>query len=177
MMKTPAMLPAVAQACTSPTIRPVDSSDAMRHLRPLIGVGAPAEVSFAEFQSAERPVRPALTHRLGKLPIARCCHCALWETSSTCAMSDSTPQILLVEEDPILLEANRGAATHEDRRPPECELSATAFALAMIEKYDLTGKLCHYSVQEGLPPDRAVARPAISADGKQRGSRSPWISS
>jgi len=54
-------------------------------------------------------------------------------------------------EDPILLEENKNAATHELRRPPECELSATRFALAMIEKYKLTGKLCHYSVGAGLP--------------------------
>jgi len=54
-------------------------------------------------------------------------------------------------EDPVLLEQHKGAATHEDRRPPECEVSATKFALRMIEKYDLTGKLCHYSVGEGLP--------------------------
>jgi dihydroorotase len=54
-------------------------------------------------------------------------------------------------EDPVLLEAHKHAATHELRRPPACELSATRFALAMIEKYDLTGKLCHYSVGEGLP--------------------------
>jgi dihydroorotase len=53
-------------------------------------------------------------------------------------------------EDPILLEKYRGAPTHEGRRPPECELSATRFALAMVEKYGLTGKLCHYSVGEGL---------------------------
>jgi dihydroorotase len=53
-------------------------------------------------------------------------------------------------EDPVLLERHRGAATHEMRRPPECELSATRFALAMIEKYGLSGKLCHYSVGEGL---------------------------
>ena len=46
--------------------------------------------------------------------------------------------------------------THEARRPPECELSATRFALAMIEKYGLTGKLCHYSVGEGLPLIRAA---------------------
>ena len=38
-------------------------------------------------------------------------------------------------EDPVLLEQHRGAATHEARRPAECELSATRFALAMIEKY------------------------------------------
>ncbi|GAB4139065.1 MAG: amidohydrolase family protein [Planctomycetaceae bacterium] len=54
-------------------------------------------------------------------------------------------------EDPILLESYRTAATHEQRRPPECEISATKFALKMIEKYELIGKLCHYSVGEGLP--------------------------
>jgi len=61
-------------------------------------------------------------------------------------------------EDPLLLEAHEGAATHEQRRPPECELSATKFALQMIEKYDLTGKLCHYSVGEGLPLIREARR-------------------
>ncbi len=59
-------------------------------------------------------------------------------------------------EDPVLLEAHRGAATHEERRPPACELSATRFALRMVEKYGLTGKLCHYSVGEGLPLIRAA---------------------
>ncbi len=53
-------------------------------------------------------------------------------------------------EDPVLLDKHKGAALHEDRRPPECELSATRFALAMIAKYNLRGKLCHYSVGEGL---------------------------
>lgn len=59
-------------------------------------------------------------------------------------------------EDPVLLEAHKQAPTHEQRRPPECEVSATRFALTMIEKYDLTGKLCHYSVGEGLPLIRAA---------------------
>jgi dihydroorotase len=59
-------------------------------------------------------------------------------------------------EDPVLLEKHHGAATHELRRPAECELSATRFALAMIEKHRLTGKLCHYSVGEGLPLIRAA---------------------
>ncbi len=53
-------------------------------------------------------------------------------------------------EDPILLEKHKGEATHEQRRPSECELSATRFALLMIEKHNLKGKLCHYSVGEGL---------------------------
>jgi dihydroorotase len=54
-------------------------------------------------------------------------------------------------EDPVLLDRHRTAATHEARRPPECELSAVRFALAMVEKHGLTGKLCHFSVGEGLP--------------------------
>ena len=64
-------------------------------------------------------------------------------------------------EDPLLLEAHKQAATHEQRRPPECEVSATRFALAMIEKYDLTGKLCHYSVGEGLPLIREARRQGL----------------
>jgi dihydroorotase len=59
-------------------------------------------------------------------------------------------------EDPEHLDRHRGAATHETRRPPESELSATRFALAMVEKYGLTGKLCHYSVGEGLSLIRAA---------------------
>ena len=59
-------------------------------------------------------------------------------------------------EDPVLLEKHKGATTHEAKRPPECELSATRFALAMIEKYRLVGKLCHYSVGEGLSLIRAA---------------------
>jgi dihydroorotase len=59
-------------------------------------------------------------------------------------------------EDPNLLEKHKNAITHEARRPPECELSATRFALAMIEKHRLAGKLCHYSVGEGLPLIRAA---------------------
>jgi dihydroorotase len=54
-------------------------------------------------------------------------------------------------EDPVLLDRHRAAATHEARRPPECELSAVGFALAMVEKHSLAGKLCHFSAGEGLP--------------------------
>jgi dihydroorotase len=59
-------------------------------------------------------------------------------------------------EDPLLLEKHKGATVHELRRPAECELSATRFALAMIEKHRLVGKLCHYSVGEGLTLIRAA---------------------
>ena len=54
-------------------------------------------------------------------------------------------------EDPEQLETQRHATCHERRRPPECEVIATRFALEMIEKYELSGKLCHYSVRDGLP--------------------------
>jgi dihydroorotase len=65
-------------------------------------------------------------------------------------------------EDPVLLDKHKDAPTHEERRPPECELSATRFALAMIEKYRLVGKLCHYSVGEGLPLIRAAKAKGVS---------------
>jgi dihydroorotase len=54
-------------------------------------------------------------------------------------------------EDPETLDAHRNEATHEERRPALAELAATEFALYLIEKYDLTGKLCHYSTRDGLP--------------------------
>lgn len=65
-------------------------------------------------------------------------------------------------EDPELLETHKHAPTHEQRRPPQCEFSATQFALQMIEKYDLTGKLCHFSMDEGL---------SLIRDAKNKGLR------
>jgi dihydroorotase len=53
-------------------------------------------------------------------------------------------------EDPEILQAHKGAATHEARRPAIAEIAATEFALYLIEKYDLQGKLCHYSTGDGL---------------------------
>ncbi|HLI78258.1 MAG TPA: amidohydrolase family protein, partial [Acidobacteriaceae bacterium] len=47
-------------------------------------------------------------------------------------------------EDPEILESSRHEATHEERRPARAEITATKFALELIERYDLTGKLCHY---------------------------------
>jgi dihydroorotase len=53
-------------------------------------------------------------------------------------------------EDPIVLKESCGAATHEQRRPAKAEISATHFALDLIERYELRGKLCHFSTGEGL---------------------------
>lgn len=53
-------------------------------------------------------------------------------------------------EDPEILRESKGAATHEQRRPARAEITATEFALDLIERFDLTGKLCHYSTKGGL---------------------------
>ncbi len=53
-------------------------------------------------------------------------------------------------EDPVILGESRGAATHEQRRPAAAEITATEFALYLIETYELAGKLCHYSTRGGL---------------------------
>ncbi len=53
-------------------------------------------------------------------------------------------------EDPEILESHKGEATHEARRPREAEIAAIDFALALIERYGLTGKICHLSTAEGL---------------------------
>jgi dihydroorotase len=53
-------------------------------------------------------------------------------------------------EDPAILEESKGAATHEQRRPAKAEIAATEFAIYLIERYGLIGKLCHYSTKGGL---------------------------
>jgi dihydroorotase len=53
-------------------------------------------------------------------------------------------------EDPEILRESKGAPTHEQRRPARAEITATEFALYLIEKYELQGKLCHYSTAGGL---------------------------
>ncbi len=53
-------------------------------------------------------------------------------------------------EDPKILEENKNEPTHEKRRPKEAEMSAIDFALQMIEKYNLQGKICHCSTKEGI---------------------------
>jgi len=53
-------------------------------------------------------------------------------------------------EDPKILAANENQPTHEGRRPVEAEVSALDFALQMVEKYQLSGKICHVSTAEGL---------------------------
>lgn len=53
-------------------------------------------------------------------------------------------------EDPVLLEQNKDQPSHEEKRPPETEIKAIEFSLKLIEKYNLTGKLCHISTKKGM---------------------------
>ncbi len=53
-------------------------------------------------------------------------------------------------EDPKILEENKNEILHEKRRPKEAETKAIDFALQMIEKYNLQGKICHCSTREGI---------------------------
>ncbi len=53
-------------------------------------------------------------------------------------------------EDPDILKEKAGESAHELKRPENAEVSAVDMALAMIEKYNLTGKICHASTVEGV---------------------------
>ncbi len=53
-------------------------------------------------------------------------------------------------EDPVILEEYKTQTHHHERRPVEAEVVATKDALTLIEKFNLQGKLCHYSSGEGL---------------------------
>jgi dihydroorotase len=53
-------------------------------------------------------------------------------------------------EDPEILDKYKNAATNLERRPPEAEISGTEFALELIEKYNIKGKICHVSTKDGL---------------------------
>ncbi len=59
-------------------------------------------------------------------------------------------------EDPVELEKHKHHTEHHLRRPVECEVLATRTALTLIEKYQLHGKLCHYSAGMGLDLIRAA---------------------
>ncbi len=59
-------------------------------------------------------------------------------------------------EDPKILEDNKNATSHEERRPKTAEISAIDFALTMIEKYNLEGKICHCSTKEGIEKIKAA---------------------
>jgi dihydroorotase len=65
-------------------------------------------------------------------------------------------------EDPYILDISKNNETHSDRRPRGAANTATAFALYLIEKYELKGKLCHFSTGDGLELVRAAKERGVS---------------
>ena len=53
-------------------------------------------------------------------------------------------------EDPKIMDEHKEEKTHEARRPVAAEESAVDTALFLIERYDLTGKICHASSIESI---------------------------
>ncbi len=53
-------------------------------------------------------------------------------------------------EDPKILDEHKDDTVHSLRRPPEAEISAIDFALMLIKKYNLIGKICHCSTVNGI---------------------------
>ncbi|QDU59213.1 Dihydroorotase [Planctomycetes bacterium Pan216] len=54
-------------------------------------------------------------------------------------------------EDPELLASYSSEGTHEQKRPPICEVTAVRFAIEMIKKHRFHGHVAHLSVGEALP--------------------------
>lgn len=67
-------------------------------------------------------------------------------------------------EDPIILEEHKGKADHFLRRPIKAELMATDLAISLIKKFELKGKLCHYSAGAGLRSIRAARKSGLRID-------------
>ena len=65
-------------------------------------------------------------------------------------------------EDPDILEENKNQLDHFTKRPMTAELLATDFALELIEKFQLNGKLCHYSSGVGLDAIRAARKKGVN---------------
>lgn len=67
-------------------------------------------------------------------------------------------------EDPDILDRHKNAATHFERRPISAEFEATKYALSLIEKYQLKGKLCHYSSGDGLKEILAAKKRGVDVE-------------
>ncbi len=65
-------------------------------------------------------------------------------------------------EDPKIMDEHKGEKTHEKRRPAPAEISAVDFALLLIEKYKLKGKICHASTIEAIEKISAAKQKGIS---------------
>lgn len=67
-------------------------------------------------------------------------------------------------EDPIALEQYRGKPTHEQRRPPTCEVEAVEFALNLITKFGIFGRICNISTFDSAELVRKYSKALVMAE-------------
>lgn len=67
-------------------------------------------------------------------------------------------------EDPIALEQYRGKQTHEQRRPPTCEVEAVEFALNLITKFGISGRVCNVSTFDSAELIRKYTKASVMAE-------------
>jgi dihydroorotase len=67
-------------------------------------------------------------------------------------------------EDPDVLKTYHHQTLHQDKRPIEAEVLSTKYAIEFIEKYNLKGKLCHFSSSEGLTLVREALKRKIDLE-------------
>lgn len=65
-------------------------------------------------------------------------------------------------EDPEILKQNQGQPTHELRRPEQAETSAVDFALELIKKYGIKGKICHVSTKVALGKIKSAKKRGVN---------------
>lgn len=65
-------------------------------------------------------------------------------------------------EDPEILAQNKSRDTWESQRPREAEIVAIDFAISLIKKYNLHGKVCHCSTKEGVGKIREAKKRGLS---------------
>lgn len=63
-------------------------------------------------------------------------------------------------EDPVILEASKGAATHEERRPPGAEAAAVRAVLSWVPKHQISANIAHLSTADAL--NEVLANPIVT---------------
>ena len=65
-------------------------------------------------------------------------------------------------ESPEVMQKYKDEPTHERQRPPGAESTAVEFALELIQKYDLRGKICHTSSRETVEKIMAAKKSGVA---------------
>ena len=80
-------------------------------------------------------------------------------------------------EDPYLINSNKNNPNHLSRRPREATNVAVSFAIYLIRKYHLKGKICHVSTKESLELIKAAKQRGIDIEVEVTPQHLFWDSS